>query len=323
MNINKTRIAMSGLAVLALLSACPAYAGFSEGSNVTMGGSTVLTFLASAEGYTPAHRAWMTQDALDNALVLAHDRSPNAVTVSRMNNAIVVLLDGRLVATADEKTAELLNLTPEALAGRWAESIKMFLSNAEGTDAYLATLTGQNPVKAELALIERRLYAPAGLEFAVNLSKDINWTTAKAGDLIEATIANDVQLGHFVIPGKSILLGKLVETSTAGEYSVAFTTLRTLAGTELPINAVLGTSYIASIGPHAVCTYAIPSGMANGMPDVVGRVPASIGIGTKSGPGTTTLVLSQSNGFIAAAQPVTVILERNASVAVISRHSMM
>ncbi|MBX9723214.1 MAG: hypothetical protein K2X81_17555, partial [Candidatus Obscuribacterales bacterium] len=101
MNNKKTKLAMLGLAVLALLPISPAFAGFSDGNNVTMGGGTVFTFLAGAEGFTSAHRAWMTQDALDNALVLAQDRSPGAVTVSHQNNAIVVLLDGRLVATAD------------------------------------------------------------------------------------------------------------------------------------------------------------------------------------------------------------------------------
>ncbi|MBX9721166.1 MAG: hypothetical protein K2X81_07220, partial [Candidatus Obscuribacterales bacterium] len=258
----------------------------------------------------------------DNALVLAQDRSPGAVTVSHQNNAIVVLLDGRLVATADGATAQLEGLSADALAEKWASSIKEFLSNSEKTSAYVATLTGKNPVLGEIAFTERRLYAPAGFEIPVVLSKDISWSNAAKGNAVQATIAKDVPLGHFVIPAKSILLGQLVETSNPDEYNVAFTSIRTPEGTELPIKAVVVRTYLASKGPHTVCTYAIPSGMANGMPDIVGRVPASIGIGTQSGPGSTTLVLSRGDNFLAAAQPVTVILEGNTSLAVISRHTM-
>src|SRR5687767_3681171 len=101
MSIRKLRPFLVGLAVVGLATSQSAYAGFSNGEIVTMGGDTVFQIVGDAGGFTAAHRAWQTQDALDNALVLAQDRSPGAVTVGRENGAVIVLLDGRRVATAD------------------------------------------------------------------------------------------------------------------------------------------------------------------------------------------------------------------------------
>ncbi|MBY0358264.1 MAG: hypothetical protein K2W82_09710 [Candidatus Obscuribacterales bacterium] len=322
MNIGKVKLALAGLSLAMLLPSQMAYAGFASGSAVTMGGDPIFRIASGAEGYTAEHRAWLAQDALDNALVLSRDKSPSAVTVDRVNGAWVVMLGGRVVATADSGSAEVESLSAEALANRWADSIKNFLADDSKTDNYVANLTGKNPVQATVAVVERRLYAPAGLAFPVHLTRDIIASNLAPGEVIEARLDKDVPLGHYVIPANSTVIGEVVQNNT-NDYVIRFTTLRTPSGTEVPISAYASADYVvSSSAPHRVCTYVIPSGSANGMPGVVGRVPASIGIGAVSGSRTTTLVLNKNTDLVAS-EPMILVFESSTPVAVITRDTAM
>lgn len=322
MNKNKARLALATLALAMLVPGQSAFAGFSDGVAVTMGGKQVFRVLSGADGFSAEHRAWLAQDALDNALVLSSDLSPSAVTVGKVNGACVVMVGGRTVATADAASAAAENLSPENLTAQWAESIKNFLSDSAQTDRYRSSLTGKNPVEASVAVIERRLYAPAGLAFKVHLSQNISAADIQSGEVITAVVDSDVPVGSYVIPSGSTVLGTVVEND-AHDYTVSFHSLRTPSGTEVPIHATVSSSYVVSnSGAHSVCTYVIPAGSANGMPGIVARVPASVGIGLP-GSGSNTLVLRRGIDVLAANRPMTLVLDAVTPVAVISRDTAM
>jgi hypothetical protein len=307
------------MAAVVLATNQPVIAGFSSGEAVTMGGNTVFQVMGSAGGFTAERRAWQTQDALDNALVLAHNRSPDAVTVGRENGAVVVLLDGRRVATADANSASLENMTAEGLADSWAQSIKNFLSDDTRTAAYVASLTGQHQVEASVALLERNLYVPAGFTFPITLTTAISSDTAKVGDRVEATIDRDVPMGYYVIASGSLLIGEIIESQN-NDFGIRFTSLRTPNGTVVPINAiVMDDSVVGSALPHRVSTFVIPAGMVNGIPYVACRVPAGIGVGTLSEGGRHLFVFRRDGGLIAVGRPLNLVFESVTPVAVVIR----
>ena len=313
MKNSKTQIIVASLAGLILSAVSPVFAQFHQGSSVTMGNSPIFSIDSSFGGYSAEHRAWLTQDRLDNALVVAGNKSPDAVTTDRMNGAWIVSLDGRKVGTASS----------EAEANEWSSAIKNFLSDGARTDAYLAALTGKNPVSANVAVIERKLYAPAGLAMKVRLTKDLNPAQLDSVELVEAVVVEDVPMGGFVIPANSIVVGDVCKDSNG--HSIKFTSLRTPAGTEVPITVAINSEFLVTTeSPKAVCTYVIPSGEANGMPDIIGRVPASVGIGTRSGTAglRTALLLTPSDPVILSSQPMTLLFQEATPVAVVNRTSM-
>lgn len=323
MNTKKITVAIAALALAMYIPGQSVMAGFSDGCSVTMGGNPVFKITSGAEGFTPEHRAWLAQDALDNALVLSDNCSPSAVNVERQNGAWVVTLGGRLVATADGGSAEMEGLSAEALAHKWADSIKDFLADGDRTNNYVATLIGKKPVEASVAVLERRLYAPAGLAFTARFAKDLTAADLEAGEIVEARLDKDVPVGHYVIPSESVVIGEVTQND-ANDYVILFNTLRTPSGTEVPIKAYVATNYEVSTGaPHRVCTYAIPAGSANGMPGIVARVPAGVGIGAIDSSRTSTLVLHKGVDVIAAEKPVTLIFESTTPVAVITRDTAM
>ncbi len=309
---------MFALALLASFSVPTAFAGFNNGNSVTLGGENAFRILGSAEGFSPEKRAWQTQDALDNALFLSSTTSPDCVTVNKMNGAFVVMLDGRKVATADGQSASLEGLSPEALAQKWADSIKSFLGDSGRAAAYLATLKNPHQVEANVSFLERTLYAPAGLKMAIRLDKPISFATVKGGDVITGTIREQVLMGNYAIPAGSIVTGKVIELS-ADSYGVEFTTLRLPSGSQVVIAAGLayGTLTLTK-GPHLVSTYVIPSGMANGVPEIAGRIPASIGIGAVGGSDQTTMVMYRGSDVLTVDQPLNVVLQQTLPITVVS-----
>ena len=316
--LNGIQKVLMGVTALSMLIS-PAYAGFAIGNQVTLGGQPAFTIAGSADGFSPDHRAWITQDRLDNALVLSSDKSPNAVNIERRNGAIVVTLGGRPVVTADGNSANIEGKPAMQLAEEWASGIKAFLSDETKTMNYVAELTGRNPINANVAIVERRIYAPAGTVLPVVFSTALNSETIKAGDRIEGTLSQDVVFGSYVIPTGSTVLG-LVQELSPGVHTVAFTTLRTPNGTEVPIAATLSGEYIiGTSGPKAVCTLSMPAGI-----NTPCRTPATLGIGTLGGPGQRTLVLRRgSNVIIAAGQPISLIFEQVTPVAVVVRNTTM
>jgi hypothetical protein len=306
------------LSVIALSGTVPAFAGFSLGNAVTLGSRPAFRISASADGFSPEKRAWLAQDALDNALVLSTDKSPSAVSVERRNGAVIVALGGRKVATVDAGSARNARMSVNDLANQWADSIKNFLGTDKAAD-YIATLKSPNQLGASIAVVEKRLYAPAGTVMPVTFTEALSSETAVKGQRIEAKISQDVPLGGYIIPSGSLVRGELVET-TPGTLSVTFSSLRTTKGTEMPISATASETYLVqSSGPHPVCTIGIPAD-----PQANARIPANIGIGTVGGPGSTTLALQRgSSRVIAVGQPFNVVLDTVTPIAAVTRSTAM
>ena len=308
---------------VSILSASPAWAGFAQGNQVTMGGQPVFAIKGSADGFSPDHRAWLTQDALDNALVLAGNKGPSAVTTSRENGAIVVLLDGRRVATADSNSANLEGLSAHSLAESWANGIRSFLSDSSRTLAYVAELTGKNPIQAQVAILERRIFMPPGTILPVAFNTVISADTLQPGQVIEGTLVQPVVFGNYQLPTQSIVVGTVQEVAP-GSYAIAFNTLKTPNGTVVPISAVLTGAMTGSATPHLVATLGMPYGNKpryQGYAETACRVPSQIGIGTLGG--NEKLVLRRGSGIaFAAGTPLSVVFETPQQVAVVLRSVM-
>lgn len=306
------------LCATGLISVAPAFAGFNQGNAVTLAGQPAFR-VASFDGFSAEHRAWITQDRLDNALFLSSDKSPNAVAVQRIGGALCITVGGRNVITVDSNSASQEGISAQALADRWAGSIRSFLADSSRAMPYIASLKRPNPLGADIAMVERRLFAPAGTLLPVTLSTTISTNTCKVGDRIEGTLSRDVMLGSYAIPAGSTVIGEVVQRGP-GEMGVVLNTLRLASGTELPISASVVESYsVTTAGPHPVCTLNMPANEQMGC-----RVPATIGVGAIGGPGQNTLVLRQNTSrVIAVGQQVNVVLDQVTPVAVVTRSHAM
>ncbi len=313
---------------IGLLSAAPAWAGFAQGNAVTMGGQPVFSIAGSYKGYSPDHRAWLTQDALDNSLVLANDKSASAVkTGTHINGAVVVTLDGQIVASADHHSAALEGMSPKALADRWADGIRAFLADPKQTLSYVAELTNKNPINAQIALMERRIYAPPGTVLPVCFATALSSETLTPGCKVEGKLIKDVPFGQYCVPAGSCVMGVVVE-DTPGKFGIFFNTLRTPSGKLLPIAANLAGPLVASgISPHPVATEDLPYEVRlvyQGTRETVCRQSATIGIGTLGGgPGERLVLRRGTNLVIAPRKPIALVLDNPTQVAVVIRTTAM
>lgn len=88
-------------------------------------------------------------------------------------------------------------------------------------------------------------YAPAGLVMPISLQTGISTQVAKAGDLIEANITQNMVLGDSSIPAGSVVVGTITDAeagrrlSRSGLLTIKFNRLRTPDGVETPISAHL------------------------------------------------------------------------------------
>jgi hypothetical protein len=89
----------------------------------------------------------------------------------------------------------------------------------------------------------RVVYAPAGLVMPVALKTSISTQAASPGDLIEAALTDNVNLGDSSIPPGTTLVGQVVNAKgggflgRAGMLEVKFNRMRTPDGQEVPISA--------------------------------------------------------------------------------------
>jgi hypothetical protein len=142
---------------------------------------------------------------------------------------------------------------------------------------------------------------------------------------VQGVIDTDVAMGNYVIPSGTVALGELFLASPdrLSDFSIRFTSLRTPNGTIVPIDGVCtAEALVLSKGPHRVCTYAIPSGQANGMPDIAGRVPAGIGVGTLESDKRSYLVFTNASGTLAEGTLMNLQFEDVTRVAAVMRHTM-
>lgn len=209
---------------------------------------------SNAAGLTAEERASIVQKNLDNALIAAKHRTPDAVRVSMMNRNPVVTVDNFYIVTADGNSATRAGMTQLQLAQKWADSIRFCLADAGAINNYLAMLTGKYAVKqtASVTINKDVAVAPYGMNFPVQLANAVALDAARPGDRIQAVVSSDIPLGpHYTsyLPAGTLALGELTAAAPfnpnnfAGKdaLTINFYAFRTPDGKEIPINGhILG-----------------------------------------------------------------------------------
>ncbi len=89
----------------------------------------------------------------------------------------------------------------------------------------------------------RIAYAQVGQIIPVTLATSIATQVARSGDLIQATISQDVNVGNSIIPSGSVVIGQVTDARSggrltrSGELTIKFNRLRLPDGSETPITA--------------------------------------------------------------------------------------
>lgn len=210
---------------------------------------------SNADGKTAAERVRIVQNRLDDALINSKHRVPETVSVAVINRNPAVLLDGKLIVTADGNSAARAGLTQMQLAQKWADSIRMCMSHTAELDKYIAMLTGRFEVKQASAKTlgnDEVAVAPAEMLMPIELATPISTEASALGDRVEAVITHDVPLKptfDSYIPAGSLVYGEIVHADQfvpnhfAGKdgFSVEFYEIRLPDGKKIPITAhVLG-----------------------------------------------------------------------------------
>ncbi len=323
-----------------------------EAGDIRIAGQTVFTAIAG-DGGSVSQRASGIQDNIDNALVIAQDRSPNSVNITYVQGLPVITLAGYLIARVTQDDAAAGKTTPALVADQWANAIRKALANQSSINAYVAQLNSSGasaaPVAAQSATNQynngpspgnydiynsngssanfsgghnyaqnspqqqapsgansgyvqqgnggggypqqgasnwipaqnlggafeyqrngitdyhhgRVAQAPAGQIISVSLATSIATQVAKPGDLLQANITQNINLGDSVIPAGSVVIGQVAEAEAgrrltrSGQLQIKFNRIRTPDGTETPINAhiVGGIGKYAQVGGDQSDTY--------------------------------------------------------------------
>ncbi len=210
---------------------------------------------SNADGMTAAERVSIVQKRLDDALVKSLHRVPEAVSVAVVNRNPSVLIDGKLIVTADGNSAARAGMTQMQLAQKWADSIRACMAHSEELEKYVAMLTGKfaTPVASTKALGNDEVaVAPSEMLMPIELATPISTEASILGDRVEAVITHDVPLKptfDTYIPAGSLVYGEIVDADQflpnhyAGKdgFTVEFYEIRTPDGKKIPITAhILG-----------------------------------------------------------------------------------
>ena len=194
-----------------------------------------------------------TQKNIDNALVAIPNKEPSQVNVIFVKGQPVITLGGFYVCTVDQVSAKAAKTTPALLAQRWANGLKASLKNQAAVNTYVSKLTGQAASVHGTTTTQtgtypfyrqgKAIYIPVGMTIPITLQRDLSSETAQAGDIIEARIAEDINLGQTSIPQNSEVLGQVTSSAAgdrldrAGMLGLKFNRIRTPDGSETPIEA--------------------------------------------------------------------------------------
>jgi hypothetical protein len=255
--MKKNRLQLAGAMSAALLSCVlhsPAQAKDTIVEQTTIMTACRLFSIDSNAGLlTASQRVQKIQVRLDNALVAARDLTPSAVRVKMVGGNPVVTLDNYMIATADGNSATRNSMTQIELAQKWADSLRMCLSDSGAITRYISMLTGKYPSTARMAMASRDDIVILNPEtfLPLKLLTPIS-AASKFGDSVEAVVSTDVPLRPFFdsyLPAGTLVIGEIVSASKytnndyAGKdgFTVNFYKLRTPNGEEVPIAAhILG-----------------------------------------------------------------------------------
>ncbi len=267
------------LAVAATVSICislPAFAQFNQGDTVTFQGQPMFAIQGDAGGFSSQKRAWQAQDNFDNALVRSADRSPNAVTVMKINNAFTLCLGGIYITTADSNSARISGKTPEALAYSWADAIKARLSDRDAMQAYLATLQQNHPLKAGVEIVEKDVMVSDYNQLPFRLAEGSLSVSKNDPYEVAALLDRQVALDNCVLPEGTVLSGKIVSFRNNQSRFIRFNKAILPDGSVLVLQDVVAATVITSEAPKLVITESIPADSIS-----ESREPATVGIGAE------------------------------------------
>jgi len=204
---------------------------------------------ANADRMSAAERARIIQKNLDDALIKALDRRPDAVTVRVKNRLPVVELNGYHIATADQNSAARKNMTELQLAHEWAQSIRDCLADSATVEKYVAAL--QTPVKVSAGLVKTQKHiavVPPETRMPIKMLSAFHFDGTTSGDAVTAVLSRDMPLGpqfDTYLPAGTLIHGAVID---ANEYAfngfpsptsvtIQFTKMETPDGQQLPIQA--------------------------------------------------------------------------------------
>lgn len=206
---------------------------------------------ANADRMSAAERARIIQKNLDEALIKALDRSPDAVTVRIKNRLPVVELNGYHIATADQNSAARKRMSEWDLAVTWAESIKQCLADSAAVERYIAAL--QTPSKLHTGLVKSKKHIAVvkpETRMPIKLLSAFHFDGTTVGDSVTAVLSRDVPLEpgfSTYLPAGTLIHGSVIE---ADEYAyngfpnqdavtIQFTAMETPDGQQIPIHAFI------------------------------------------------------------------------------------
>lgn len=139
-----------------------------EPSPIRFAGEAVFAIPTPAGGFTAEERSMIVERNLNNALLGARDRSPNAVAIETVNHLPVIRLDGKHVVTIDTVLAAQNRTSCEALAFKWADNMRHVLSQSAKVDNYIAQMDGDYLMSPYSPPAWREQWQAARLNHAAN-----------------------------------------------------------------------------------------------------------------------------------------------------------
>jgi hypothetical protein len=248
--MKRQRAYLSKLGVLAALS-ISFLVGIPDSALALVTGVTI----GGQQAFNPnsAQRSSAIQKNINNALVASPNKGPSAVGIVLVKGQPVITLGGFYICTVDQASAKAANATPTQLAQRWASGLKAALQNQPKVNSYVNKLTDQIAAQPGTTTTEvgsypyykqgKAIYIPAGMTIPVTLRSGLSSENAQPGEIIEATITEDINLGETSIPQNSIVSGQITNAKAgsrmahAGVLGLKFNRIRTPDGAETPIQA--------------------------------------------------------------------------------------
>lgn len=270
----KMKPLLAMVAVATLAGTLPAFAGFSQGHYVTFHGEPLFAIKGGAAGMSPERRAWVAQDNLDNALATISDRSPETVTVARINSGYTVQVGGQYILTADRNSAAMEGMSAGELAHAWAGAIRDRLADSAETESYVATLRDEHALKTNVSVTETDMVRTSDAGTPFRMAEGSLSMHPELADNVLLVLRKSVVLENTTLPERAVLQGVISRDGRAD--FVSFSTATLPDGQVLALTNVVASSHFSTDAPHPVLTLNMPANEMTGS-----REPALIGVGAQ------------------------------------------
>ncbi|MBX9693948.1 MAG: hypothetical protein K2Z81_16300 [Cyanobacteria bacterium] len=268
----KKSLLLTVAATIGLCTVNPAFAQFNQGDWVTFQNQPMFAIQGTANGFSSEHRAWVAQDNFDNALVRCSHISPGVVQVVKTADAYTIQVGGFYVTTADAESARLAGLTPQQLAGKWADSIKGCLSQQASVANYVASLQKDHMLKANVEVVEQDVMSANMAKLPFRLAEGTMVIDSSDATKVVAVLDRPVEVSKFCLP-KSTSLKGVILTDKDGQY-VRFEEATLPGGEIVALHDVIASRTFATEAPKPVLMQNMPCNQKTESME-----PALIGIG--------------------------------------------